>query len=68
MAAVAGTFETHSKNARIWLLTYMLLVGSMVVLVLTILALGSTTMGTPNPRPQTGRRSRSWRRPPRTVY
>jgi len=54
MAAVAGTFETHPQNTRRWWLTYVLLVGIMVGLVLTIRAMGSSTVGTPNPRPQTG--------------
>jgi hypothetical protein len=54
MAAVAGTFETHSRIASRVLLTYALAFAIVIGLVLTIRALGSTTAGSPKPRPQTG--------------
>jgi hypothetical protein len=54
MAAVAGTFETHPRIASRVLLTYVLALAMVIGLVLTIRTLGSTTAGSPKPRPQTG--------------
>jgi hypothetical protein len=54
MAAVAGTFETHTRIASRVLLTYVLALAIMIGLVLTIRTLGLTTAGSPKPRPQTG--------------
>lgn len=54
MAAVAGTFQSHPRIASRVLLTYLLAFAIAIGLVLTISALGSTTMGSPKPRPQTG--------------
>jgi hypothetical protein len=54
MAAVAGTFESHPRIASRVLLTHLLAFAIAIGLVLTISALGSTTMGSPKPRPQTG--------------
>lgn len=54
MAAVAGTLETHPKITSRVLLTYVVALTMVIGLILTVRALGSTTAGSPKPRPQTG--------------
>jgi hypothetical protein len=54
MAAVAGTLETHRRIASRVLLTYVLVLSIVIGLVFTIRTLGSTTAGSPKPRPQAG--------------
>ncbi len=54
MAVVAGTLETHPRIASRVLLTYVVALAIVVGLILTIRTLGSTTAGSPKPRPQIG--------------
>jgi hypothetical protein len=54
MSAVAGTFQTHPRIASSVLLTYLVALAIMIGVILTIRTLGSTTVGSPKPRPQTG--------------
>lgn len=54
MAAIAENFERHGRVAsRAWI-TYVLTFAFLIVLLLTIRALGSTSVGSPTSRPQTG--------------
>ena len=54
MAAIAATFERHGRVASRVSMTYVLAFAILIVMVLTIRALGSTSIGSPTPRPQTG--------------
>jgi hypothetical protein len=54
MAAIAGTFEPHSRIVSRVLITYMLVLAVAIGLVLMIGSVGSTRTGSPRPRPQTG--------------
>lgn len=54
MATAAAGFEAHPGLAVRVLVTYVVVLGLVIGMALGIRALGSTTPGSPTPRPQTG--------------
>lgn len=54
MAAIAVTLERRARIVPMVLLTYAVIATVLIALFVTLRAAGSTTTGTPRPRPQTG--------------